>query len=384
MMRHLGFWTHATAILLLSVFSYRLWRNLQFLSHARKMACFPDISASVSVLVPARDEAATIASCIESLASQVYPRFEVIVLNDHSSDQTGTILDGLATRHLNVTVLHGSGHLPAGWNGKSYACQRLADQATGEWLLFTDADTVHTPASIAQGIALAEGLQVDLLSAFPRQLTRSWSERVVVSFILDFLPLAALDLRTLWRSGSGRTAANGQYLLIRTSTYRAVGGHNSISHALVDDFALAKRVRCGGFTVALVDGTSMLSCRMYRNAREVWEGFSKNVLAAMDTWPANGRRSWWRVFFAWSYACVFVIPFYELLFARDKRWPLLKIAWLGLLRGVVNWQFTRPFTEVLTTPLAAWSVMALGLQALFRHRRGKHVVWKGRKYTVRT
>jgi chlorobactene glucosyltransferase len=259
----------------------------------------------------------------------------------------------------------------------------LADQATGEWLLFTDADTYHTPASITQGIAQAESLCVDLLSAFPRQLTGSWSERVVVSFILDFLPLVALDLAKLWRSGSGRTAANGQYLLIRASTYRAVGGHNSISHALVDDFALANRVRCGGFKVALVDGTSMLSCRMYRNAREVWEGFSKNVMVAMDTSPANKRRSWWAVFFAWGYACVFVIPFYHLLFAQDKRWSLLKIAWLGLLRGVVSWRFTRPFTEVLTTPLAAWSVMALGLQALFRHRHGKHVVWKGRRYTVR-
>jgi chlorobactene glucosyltransferase len=333
------------------------------------------------VLVPARNEARTIVSCIESLAAQDYPDFEVIALDDQSSDETGALLDELATRHTNLIVLHGSEEPPAGWNGKSYACQRLAEYASSEWLLFTDADTLHTPTSIAQGIAQAEGLNVDLLSAFPRQVTGSWSERVVVSFVLDFLPLVGLDLTALWRGDSG-ASANGQYLLVRAAAYRAAGGHKAVPNALVDDFALAKHVRSNGYRIALVDGTSMLNCRMYHSAREVWDGFSKNILLALQSSSAEKHPRWWGLAFAWSYACVFVLPFYHLLFSDHKSLSLVEIGWLGVLRAIVNQRFARPWIEVATTPLAAWSVMAFGLNAWFRRACGRRIAWKGRDYSL--
>jgi chlorobactene glucosyltransferase len=374
--------SHVTAVLLLSIFTHRLWLNLRFLRDTRRKTRLTETAPRVSVLVPARNEGGNIVSCMESLAYQDYPNYEIIVLDDQSSDETGALLDELAARHSNVTALHGSEDPPAGWNGKSYACQRLANQATGEWLLFTDADTHHKPSSIAQGVAQAQGLQVDLLSAFPSQITGSWSERVIVSFILDFLPLIALDLPGLWRGDSGSTAANGQYLLVRAATYRTIGGHKAIFDALVDDFALAKHVRSTGHKVALVDGTSMLSCRMYHNAREVWDGFSKNILLGLETSSAEKRRWWWRLLFAWGYACAFVLPFYNLLFASDKLLSLLEIGWLGTLRGIVNWHFARPLSEIASTPLAAWSVMAFGLGAVLRRRSGKYIRWKGRDYTI--
>lgn len=342
----------------------------------------PDPPPMVSVLVPARDEAATIAACLESLAGQDYPAFEVIALDDQSSDGTGALLDALAARHPDVTALHGDEAPPAGWNGKSFACQRLADRARGEWLLFTDADTLHAPHSLAQGVALAAGLRVDLLSAFPRQSTESWSERALVSFIMDFLPLVGADLGALWRGEGGRTVANGQYLLVRADAYRAVGGHRAIAPALVDDFALMQRFRSPGRRVALVDGTSMLRCRMYHGAREVGDGFAKNILLGLETSATKPRPWWWAPLFAWGYASIFVVPFYRLLFARRRWLPLLEIGWLGALRGVVAWRLKRPWGEVLTTPLAAWSVMALGMSALVRRRRQGRVTWKGRAYSL--
>ncbi len=145
-----------TALLVLAFLSYRLWRNLRFLRRARSAAPQPDAHPRVSVLVPARDEAGTIVACIDSLANQNYPNFEIIALDDQSGDGTGALLDDLAARYPHLTVIHGCENPPAGWNGKSYACQRLAARATGDWLLFTDADTRHLPDSIALGVAQAE------------------------------------------------------------------------------------------------------------------------------------------------------------------------------------------------------------------------------------
>lgn len=382
MIRNLIRAADGTALLVLAILSVRLWRNLRFLRRARDQARLSDSQPRVSVLVPARNEAQTILACIDSLANQNYPDFEIIALDDQSSDETGALLDERAGRYLNLTGIHSCENPPAGWNGKSYACHRLAARATGEWLLFTDADTRHMPDSIAQGIAQAELLNADLLSAFPRQITESWSERLVVSFIVDFLPLVGVDLTRMWRRNSGAVAANGQYLLVRASAYRAVGGHEAIASALVDDFALARRFRECGYRVALVDGTSMLSCRMYRRASEVWSGFSKNILLGLEATSGGGYSHGWGLVFAWGYACVLVLPFARLLLSGHKWLPLIEIGWLAVLRGMVKRQFARPAHEIVTTPLAAWSVMALGLSALMRRRRGAQIRWKGRDYPV--
>ena len=381
MIRLFAFASHLTALAVLAQFTLRLRRNLRFLSVARHLPLRADTPPRISVLVPARNEAQTIISCIESLTAQDYPAFEVIALDDQSSDGTGAQLDELAAQHPNLMVLHGNESPPAGWNGKSYACFRLAAQAAGDWLLFTDADTLHTPTSIAQGIARAEGLQADLLSVFPRQITRSWSERIVVSFILDFLPLVGLDLWEVWRGTSSRTAANGQYLLIRANAYRAAGGHEAVSDALVDDFALAKHIRSHGYRAALVDGTAMVSCRMYRSAREVWDGFSKNILLALQTSTAEKRPRWWGLAFAWGYASLFIQPI-VFLFSPYRIPAAFVIGWLAVLRGAVSQRFGRPLIEVTATPLAAWSVMAFGLNALLCRIRGRNIAWKGRDYSL--
>jgi chlorobactene glucosyltransferase len=383
MIRRLALAADATALLVLAVLTVRLSRNLRFLRRAAAMPRLTNTPPRVSVLVPARNEARTIVACVESLASQDYPDFEIIALDDQSTDATSALLDALAARYANVTVLHGSETPPAGWNGKSYACHRLAAQATGDWLLFTDADTRHAASSIARGVAQAAGLNADLLSAFPRQITGSWSERVVVSFIVDFLPLVGLDLTSLWRGTSGGAAANGQYLLARAGAYRASGGHEAIAGELVDDFGLARRFRACGWRVALVDGTSMLTCRMYHDAGEVWAGFSKNMLLALENPESPRQPAWLGALFGWGYACVFVLPFVRLLLPGHRLPSLAEIGWLAALRGMVGQRFARPAHEIATTPLAAWGVMALTLNALLLRLRGGRVGWKGRSYSLR-
>jgi chlorobactene glucosyltransferase len=380
-----NFWlfcSHLTALLLLLFLSYRLVSNLKFLRWVRRQAAHAaGQHPRVSVLVPARNEAATITPCVLSLLSQEYPDFEVIVLNDASTDDTGAQLDALAASDPRLKVIHASDNLPSGWNGKSYACHRLSEQANGEWLLFTDADTVHTPQSLAQGVAQALALKVDLLSALPAQQTFTWSEWLLVSFIVDFLPLIWLDLKAVWSDKGEQTAANGQYLLTQAASYRSAGGHAAIYNELLDDFALARHFRANGFRIVLVDGKDLLRCRMYRNARELWIGFSRSLMQGFDGSSVEKRSYWMVALFVWGYASVFVTPFFKLFFGTFWELPLVEVVWLGLLRGAASWHLRRSLLEVFATPLAVWGVMALGLGAVYRRWQGQKIAWKGRFYT---
>ena len=373
--------SHLTTLAILSVLTVRLWSNLRFLHWASRPAPGPSVPhPRVSVLIPARNEAASITLCVDSLLRQNYPNAEIIVLDDHSTDGTGELLDAMTRRDPRLKVIHAADDLPAGWNGKSYACQRLAEQATGDWLLFTDADTEHRPGSIARGMDRASMLNVDLLSVSPYQRAESWSERLVVSFIVDFLPLIGLDFRAIWRGEENHVAANGQYLLVRASSYRATGGHRAIATARVDDFALAKRFRMSGHTIAFLNGTDMLRCRMYHGAGEVWNGFLKNVLLGLETSSLEQRPKWFALPFAWGYACLFFLPYYHFVFTRQRKLALVEIGWLAALRGMAGLFLKRPVMEVLTIPAGALSVMALGLVALYRRWRGQKIAWKGRLY----
>ncbi|HEX8726999.1 MAG TPA: glycosyltransferase family 2 protein [Ktedonobacterales bacterium] len=371
---------HLTAMGALALLSLRLWSNFRFLRRARERAQrLGGVLPRVSVLVPARNEAGTIVDCVTSLLDQGYPNLEILVLDDDSTDGAGELLDALQQRAKRLTVLHRTGAPPAGWNGKSYACDVLARHASGEWLLFTDADTHHEPDSVARGIAYAAALSVDFVSVFPYQIASSWSERLLVSFLLDFLPLVTVNLPALARGRATRVAANGQYLLMNAASYRAVGGHASVKGELIDDFALARRFQAGGYRIALIQGGGMLSCRMYHSAGEVWRGFSKNLLGALDA-PLRWRAFLWGPLFAWLYACLFILPFTHLTLSQQWGLAMVEILWLLLLRAMVVWRLKRPPDEILTTPLAAWGVMALGMAALVRRWRNAPVVWKGRAY----
>jgi chlorobactene glucosyltransferase len=358
--------------------SWQLRANLRFLQWASHHQQPPSSLPLVSILVPARNEITSIGTCILSLVQQAYPRFEIIALDDQSTDGTGERLDELAQSYEYLHVIHSTETPPLGWNGKSYACCRLAEQAHGEWLLFTDADTVHTPYSLQLGMAQAEVLQADLLTAFPYQETRSWTERVMVSFIIDFLPLVGTHFKAIWCGTAARVVANGQYMLVRRESYDAVGGHLFVVRERVDDFALARLLYMRGYTVAPVNGANMLRCRMYHNAKEVWRGFSKNLMLGLTTSGPNAKRQ--TPLFVFAYASVFVLPFVSLFQLGQRKVGLLFIAWLTGLRAIATIFLRRPQTESLTTFPAAWGVMALGLNALTSQRRGRSTLWKGRRY----
>ncbi|MEZ4235954.1 MAG: glycosyltransferase [Myxococcota bacterium] len=230
----------------------------------------------VSALVPARDEAATIEACVRALLAE--PVAEVLVYDDGSTDDTASRVAALAAADPRVRLLSGV-PLPAGWVGKPHACHRLAEAATGEVLLFVDADTRLLPGALARLCAD----DADLVTVFPGQRIGSLGEGLVVPLLhltyLSWLPLALVrrtrDPRVL--------AANGQVLRVTRAAYDRVGGFAAVRDQIVDDMALCRAAKAAGLRVAFVPGEELATCRMYASAGEAWRGFSKNLYPGLGS-----------------------------------------------------------------------------------------------------
>lgn len=233
----------------------------------------------VSVLIPARNEEKNIGDCLNTVLDQRYPNFEVWVLNDHSADGTAEIVRKYIQEDERVHLLDGK-PLPSDWLGKHWACQQLAENSRGELLLFLDADTRLKPNAIAHAVNTFYHERLNLLSLVPREIVKSWGERLIQPFFLwaifTVMPLGiAKKAQLKWL-----TFSIGQFMLFDRHAYFSIGGHTAVRNDVVDDIALGKRVVQLGFRWWLADGTNQVECRMYHSFRQVIEGFSKNFFAA--------------------------------------------------------------------------------------------------------
>ena len=332
----------------------------------------------VSVLVPARDEEAHIGDCVRSLLAQEYPNFEVVVLDDHSTDRTAQILDALSAGDARLRVLAGA-DLPAGWLGKHWACQQLAGASSGDLLLFTDADTRHGLRSVRHGVAALEAEEADLLTALPHEETITWAEQLIVPVvpwsIFTFLPLAAAyRLRSpAW------SVTVGQYMLFRQSAYSQIGGHAAVRNDPVDDIALGRRIRSQGFRWRLADASRDVSCRMYQNASQVVEGFSKNLFAAFGNrlLPFIGVWAWLGTALLLPIAVLLADLFGAPIPALDSA-----IALIGVAAGLTSWsicclRFGLPARMVPLYPVTVLLALCIAVRSVVLVKRGR-TTWKGR------
>lgn len=240
----------------------------------------PATPPEVTIVVPARNEEACLGDCLVSLAAQTGVTFEIIVVDDHSTDRTAEIARSFA----GVRVIS-PGPLPEGWTGKNHAVVAGVREAGGEWLLFTDADTVHRSGSLARALAEAKSERADLLSYSPEQVVVTFAEKAVMPVI--FAELAAqYPPEKVRKQGSGVIASNGQYILARRTSYEAVGGHEAVAGEILEDVALAVRFKEAGRRVFFRYGGDAVRTRMYRNWEEVREGWTKN-LALLFPRPAK-------------------------------------------------------------------------------------------------
>jgi glycosyltransferase involved in cell wall biosynthesis len=239
-----------------------------------------DQPIEVSVIVPARNEAACLAICLQSLLAQAGVGREIIVVDDGSTDRTRAIAESFAE----VRVM-AARPLPPGWTGKTNACQTGADAARGAWLLFTDADTLHKPGSLAQALAEARRHDVALLSYSPEQEVHGLAERALMPLVFAELA-SAFEPRKVSDPASPVAAANGQYLLIAKDAYVAVGGHAAVGPELLEDVALACNVKRNGRKLFFRFGGDAVCTRMYRGFSHMREGWSKNLALLF---PGAGR-----------------------------------------------------------------------------------------------
>lgn len=335
----------------------------------------PDELPSVSILVPARNEEDNIGVCIRSLLAQDYPNFEVIALDDQSSDATGAILLELAASFPNLKLVTGAPSPDPRIVGKNWACAQLAQQASGDLLLFTDADTQHHPGTLRVLVGALTGEHADLLTGFPRQHMRTWGERLLV----PFFGWASLSFTPLWLSYRLRLPALanavGQLLLFRREAYEAVGGHAALGASIVDDLELAQRIKAAGLRWRMVNASDLISCRMYSSGREAYEGFSKNYFAAFGF-----RVLPYLFIFGWL-VILFWLPLFWL--GRAPQQPAAALACIGL--ALLIWlvpfaQLRIPAALALLYPITILANTVVALRSLWLSLTGG-ITWKDRRFS---
>lgn len=333
----------------------------------------------VSVLVPARNEELNIGHCVESLLNQDYPNYEVLALDDHSTDRTGEILAGLAANDPRLRILAGQ-PLPQGWIGKNWACHQLAEAAEGDLLLFIDADTAHAPKTLSQSASVLLSKNLGMLTALPRQLVLTWGERLIVP-VLYFCLMVFLPLPLAYRLRLPVfSAAIGQFMLFRRSAYDRIGGYAAVRAHGADDLALARQVKTYNLPWRLADGSGHTSTRMYRDFRQAYEGFSKNLFAAFD----------YRILpflFAWLWmGYLFFRPPIEMVItalATPENDMLLLLCAVAILESLALWAlavlpFRFPaYLFLCYLPIVFMSVW-IALRSVALSLRGQ-TTWKGRR-----
>lgn len=351
----------------------------------------------ISVLIPARNEAHQIERCLQSLREQTYENVEILVLDDDSSDGTAEVVEDLGFIRAGADersdgrylLLQGE-PLPRGWTGKCWACHQLAAKATGDYLLFTDADTVHHPQSVESVLELAHRQRADLVSVWPHQITVTWSEKLVIPMVAFlgclFWPQWMLQLavrvsprrlswipKKIWERVG---AANGQYLFFTKDGYADIGGHQAIREELVEDVAfgrrMAQRLPRGG-RLLNVDGHDVVECRMYGSFPEVWEGFSKNL------YPVFRGRERGFALVGVLLLLTFLLPFF-LFLARDQPWLVaLQVQVILLLRLLITVRFATSWMSLVLHPFSLLMVWGIGLNSWWQARHAR-LAWKGRVY----
>jgi glycosyltransferase involved in cell wall biosynthesis len=336
----------------------------------------------ITAIVPARNEEAVIWASVDSLAQQ--PEIgEILVVNDQSEDRTGDIVRELVHKFPQVRLME-SLQLPFGWVGKNYAVCQGAREAKYGWLLFTDADVLHHKKSGAKALAIARQHDASLVSFSPEQITETWYEKALIPVVYCRLG-GKFSFDEVNDPENGAAAANGQFLMISRNAYQAVGGHASISGEVLEDVALAKRVKEAGFRIWFGSGIGVARVRMYRNFAAMWQGWRKNLYRLMggEIESISGE------------IALAIGPIFLLVALVSALWWLRGDWHLAVLAAVVGFGIWHRFysrelkRNQFVTGLTWYGIpgkllyAAVLFDSYLSHRKGV-LSWKGREYPVGT
>jgi chlorobactene glucosyltransferase len=339
----------------------------------------------VSIVVPARNEARNIETCLESLTALEYPDFEILVVDDRSEDQTAQLARRVPRLNAKaVRVIEGE-PLPPGWFGKPWACAQGAREARNELLLFTDADTVHAPDLLSAAVEALDDDEADAVTLVGSQILSSFWERLVQPHFFFSLALRFRDPRQPLPPSRSRDAiANGQYILIRRTTYDQIDGHGAVQGEVVEDLRLAQILVAAGKRLSLREAPGRLRTRMYTSLREIVAGWSKNTAtAARQTFgPVLGRVALPLavVVMAVLWIAPPLILMGTLWLGGPNAWVLWGasvVAMSAILWSAVSWAMGAPFRYGPLYPLGAIVAAFILLRSWIR---GSRISWKGRTY----
>lgn len=333
----------------------------------------------VSVLIPARQEEERIGPTLAALLAQDYPNFEVLVLDDNSTDATYATACAAGSGDSRLRVMHGK-PLPSGWGGKNWACHQLAQAARYDMLIFTDADVTWRIDALKAVVRALEQTNAGLLAVWPTQITVGWAERLVVPLmafsILAYLPVWLVS-HTPYPAAA---AAAGQCMAFRRAVYRRIGGHEAIRATVLDDVTLARRTKQQGDCLAMVDGDGLVLCRMYLGGWQAIDGYTKNIIAG------HGNSIFFLLLSTLFHLTLFVLPLGWLIAgaALDfaPGWPLWPLALLFLAvttRAITAYTSRQRIADALLMPLSVLLMTFIALRATWRQLRYGGQSWKGRQ-----
>lgn len=341
----------------------------------------------VTVCIPARNEERNLEACVRGVLAQDHPELRVLIYDDGSTDGTADILARLCRENARIEACPTRPH-PPGWIGKQFACDQMGRHAGGEWLLFIDADVRLAPDCIRRALDSAHALRADLLSTFPRQITGSISERLLVPMI-HFILFSYLPFVRMRRTNDpAASAACGQFVLVKRESYLAAGGHASVRDSMHDGVKLPRVFRRNGLRTDLFDGTDLASCRMYEGLGATWRGFAKNAYEGLGS-PAL------LVFLTALHMVGHVLPWATLAWAAaagigargetagsSPATMAVALAALAcmlniLQRGLLSRRFAQGLLPVVAHPLGVLMMTAVQWYSLVLHIRGVRA-WRGR------
>jgi chlorobactene glucosyltransferase len=335
---------------------------------------------TVSVLIPARNEEENIRDCLQQVLQQGSVVSEVLVLDDSSTDRTAEIAAEMSRADPRIRLLRGT-DLPVGWTGKCWACQQLGEAATGQWLLFLDADARITKGALPAILSTVDQQNCTLLSCWPGLVMRSFWELLLMP-LLNFLTFTIYPapLAYLRPQDASLGLAHGACILVERCEYNQFGGHTGVRGELFEDTKLARYWRRSGRRSCCVDGSRLVQVRMYSSLGQIWVGFEKNFFAAF-------RNTLGFIVFLVSHLVLFFLPF-VLLTAAAIRYgtagiavPLVLCCLLVLLiRLLLSHRFNHPFWSVLLHPVAELLLAAIAVNSWWRMTSGRGVRWKDRNY----